>query len=300
MVNPTSGTRKKEKVVKEISRLLEEAGVDFDIAFTKGPYHATELAKEAAELGRDAVLAVGGDGTVNETATGLLHTRTALGIVPMGSGNGLARHLKIPMNASGAIHCLLQSEVIKMDVCTANDHPFLNVAGVGYDAVVAHDFASRPTRGFRTYVRTVFDQWFKHKPKKYKLELEQGNFRKKALMISVANGTQFGNNAFIAPDARFDDGLMDVCILYKFPATAVPILAFQLFNKSINASKYTEVLQTSELTIHQKSKKIHLDGEPYKLGKNIHFKVLPHALNIFAPQKFTDAFGPKHPLHRPR
>ncbi|HAD97104.1 MAG TPA: hypothetical protein DCG19_06830 [Cryomorphaceae bacterium] len=291
IINPISGTRDKKKLVDQIKREVSTAQFDFHIEYTKGPSHATDLAIEAAENQLDLVVAVGGDGTVNETGCGLIHTSTALGIIPIGSGNGLGRHLQISTNPLKAIRSLHEGEVTRIDVCTANDIPFFNVAGVGYDARVAHDFAKKPGRGFITYVQSVLQQWNGYKPSKYKITTPTGSFKKKALLISFANGSQFGNNAFIAPNASVSDGLMDVSILEKFPGRAVPVVAMQLFSKHIEDSRYSDIFRTNEITIKQKSKKVHLDGEPFKLGKKIHFKVLPGALNILAPKVFEDGFN---------
>ncbi len=290
IVNPISGTKDKAKVVDQIKAEVSPSHFDYHIEFTKGPSHATDMAVEAAENKLDLVVAVGGDGTVNETACGLIHTNTSLGIIPIGSGNGLGRHLQIPTNPIKAIRSLHESEVKKVDVCTANDIPFFNVAGVGYDARVAHDFARKKSRGFITYVQSVLGQWNGYKPKKYKLTTPSGSFKKRALLISFANGSQFGNNAFIAPNASISDGLMDVSILEKFPGFAVPVVAMQLFNKTIEESRYSDIFKTNEVTVKQKSKKVHLDGEPFKLGKKICFKVMPGALNILAPKVFEDGF----------
>lgn len=298
IINPVSGTRNKAILQKLIERHLPERQFNYAIEFTRGPSHATELARSAAEDGFDYVFTAGGDGTVNETATGLIHTSTVLGIIPIGSGNGLGRHLQIPTNPAKAIQALADSVPIKIDVCTANDRPFFNVAGVGYDAKIAHEFASMDTRGFGTYIYNVLNQWFKYNPKKYKIKTEQGSFERKALLISVANGSQFGNNAWIAPNARLDDGLMDICLLTKFHSLAAPVVAYQLFNKTLEDSKYLEVFRSAEFSIKQKSKKAHLDGEPFKLGKQIRFKVMPKALNILAPKVFLDELNAKYPLHR--
>lgn len=291
IINPISGTQKKALIESLIETHLPKNQFNFNIEYTVGPTHATDLAAAAAKDGFDLVIAVGGDGTINETATGLIGTDTALGIIPIGSGNGLGRHLKIPMNPSKAIKSFSESEVMQIDVCTANDVPFFNVAGVGYDALVAHKFAQMASRGLSTYIFNVLNQWFRYKPKKYKIKTEQGKFKKRALMISMANGSQFGNNAWIAPKARLDDGLIDVCVLTKFNTLAAPTLAYQLFNKTIDNSKYLETFRSAHFTVKQKSKIAHLDGEPFKLGKKIEFKVLPKALNIFVPKAFL------HELH---
>lgn len=298
IINPISGTRNKAIVEKLIERHLPEDQFNYGIEYTLGPTHATQLARSAAKDHFDLVVAVGGDGTVNETATGLIHTNTALGIIPVGSGNGLGRHLQIPTNTLRAIQVLSESEVTRIDVCTANDRPFFNVAGVGYDAKIAQEFARLEARGFATYLYSVFNQWFKYKPKKYKIKTAEGEFKRRALLVTVANGSQFGNNAWIAPNARLDDGLMDICLLTKFHSLAAPMVAYQLFNKSIEDSRYMEVIRAAEFALKQKSKIAHLDGEPYKLGKKIQFKVLPKALNILAPKVFLDERNTEYSLHR--
>ncbi len=298
IINPVSGTRNKAFVEKLINRRLSEDVFDYGIEFTVGPSHATDLAKAAADDGFDVVVAVGGDGTVNETAAGLINSSTALGIIPIGSGNGLGRHLQIPTNPARALLTLNESELMQIDVCTANEVPFFNVAGVGYDAKIAHEFAKMDSRGFGTYIYSVLNQWFNYKPKKYKIKTDQGEFSQRALLISIANGSQFGNNAWIAPNARLDDGLMDVCILHKFHSLVAPVVAYQLFSKNIEHSKYMDVFKTAEFKIKQKSKMAHLDGEPFKLGKKIHFKVMPKALNILAPKVFLDELNAEYSLHR--
>lgn len=281
-----------------IEKHLPEEEFNYGIEYTVGPTHATDLASSAAQDGFDLVVAVGGDGTVNETASGLIGTNTALGIIPVGSGNGLGRHLQIPVNPSKAIQTLRESELMKIDVCTANGRPFFNVAGVGYDALIAHKFAQMESRGFSSYIISVLNQWFKYKPKKYIIKTEQGKFKKRALMISMANGSQFGNNAWIAPNARLDDGLIDVCMMTKFHTMAAPVMAYQLFNKSIDDSRYLETFRSAHFSIKQKSKIAHLDGEPFKLGKKIKFKVMPKALNIFVPKAFLNELHTEYSLSR--
>ncbi len=300
VVNPVSGGKNKTRVVKEIEKNLDPGLFDFDINYTRGPGHASDLTKTAVDNGIEVVVAVGGDGTVNEVATGLVHSNATLGIIPVGSGNGLARHLQIPMNYTKAVQILNESGKTTIDICTANDIPFFNVAGLGYDAIIAHDFAKSEDKGFISYLQSVVAQWFKYRPKKFTIKTEDRKYKTKALLISLANGSQLGNNAYIAPDARIDDGLMDVSILYNFPGLAAPIVAFQLFSKSINRSRYSETLRLSEVTIKQKGKKAHLDGEPFKLGKKIHFKVLPGALNILAPKVYLDERPSEYTLSQPR
>lgn len=298
IINPISGNQNKSAILKQIEKRIPDYVSEYEIFYTEGPSHATDLARTAVKEGKDIVIAIGGDGTVNETASGLLHSNVALGIIPSGSGNGLSRHLQISNNIGNAIKGLQESEVFKMDVCTVNDTPFYNLAGVGYDAKVAHEFAKKGTRGLSTYVNSTIRLWRKYKPKKYKLTIDGVPFKTTALMVSFANGSQFGNNAFIAPNARLDDGLMDISILHNLPDIAIPYFAYQLFNKKIDQSKYLDTFQAKEVLLKQKSSKIHLDGEPFKLGKKLHFKVMPRALNILAPKEFIHERQSKYPVSK--
>jgi len=288
IVNPISGTGSKADIARQLKKHLPATAFDYQLKFTEAPKHATELARNAAEENLDAVLAVGGDGTVNETARGLLHSTTALGIIPTGSGNGLGRHLKIPSNTVAALQVLQQSSIMAADVLTANDQPFFNVAGVGYDAFVAGEFAKSKTRGMASYTQIVFSSWLSYLPRKYQLFLDGKELETEALMISVANGSQFGNNARIAPQAILNDGEMDVAIMQKFPLMAVPLLAGQLFTGELLQSRYTAYHRAKELVVRKKEDLIHLDGEPYEMKGEVNFKVLPQALNILVPKAFFD------------
>ncbi len=298
IVNPISGTNSKTNIRALLQKHLSASLYDYEISYTKGPTHATELAAEAVEKNFEVVMAVGGDGTVNEVATGLVHSDTALGIIPSGSGNGLGRHLKIPSTPLPAMKALNTAQPVAIDVCSVNDHPFFNVAGVGYDAQVAHDFAASGSRGLATYTQIVMGSWFSYRARDYRLSLNGEVLDRQALMITVANGSQFGNNAYIAPDARLNDGEMDITIMSKFPAMAVPLMALQLFSKEISHSRYTELLKASELVITQADQKIHLDGEPYELESPLHFKVLPGALNILVPKAFLDEHPTEYSVRR--
>lgn len=296
IINPISGTKNKSAILKQIEKRIPNYVSEYEVFYTQGPSHATDLAKAAVKSNTDIVIAIGGDGTVNETASGLLHSKTALGIIPMGSGNGLSRHLGIPTNVARALNCLKNSEVFKMDVCTVNGSPFYNVAGIGYDAKVAHDFAKMDKRGFGSYFRSIVNLWFSYKPKTYRLKIDGKELETKALMVSFANGSQFGNNVYIAPKAKLNDGLMDIAILKKFPDVAIPLFAYQIFNKKLDQSKYSDMFTAKEVFVEQKGKRIHLDGEPFELGKSLHFKVLPGALNILAPKEFINERQSKYSI----
>ncbi len=299
IVNPASGLRKKRFLEQELSPVLKHPGFSCELFYTKGPTHATDLAQEAVDLHYYAVVVCGGDGTINEVLAPLLHSSTALGVIPLGSGNGFARHLGISMLPAKAAKQLTQAQPVHIDACMVNNLPFVNVAGIGLDALVAHDFSIQPERGFWAYFSSVLRLWFKTSNRVYKLKLDGKKFKVKALMVSFANGSQFGNNAMIAPGARMDDGLMQVCFLRKFPTLKAPVLAWQLFSGKIIRSRHLRILPAREVSVKRTRKKIHLDGEPFKLSKKLRVKVLPAALNILAPSQYFEAHGPQHSLDRP-
>jgi diacylglycerol kinase (ATP) len=296
ILNPNSGTQFSMDIHDHLAPLLEHDDYDCDIEYTKGPMHALDLAKEAADQNYFAVLAVGGDGTVNEVGAALMHTDTALGIIPTGSGNGLARHMKYHMHPKKATEQILNSQSIAIDVCEVNKQPFFNVAGVGFDALVAHDFSLKPHRGFLSYLGSALKFWLSIGDTKYKLKLDGHKISPRALMITFANGSQFGNNATIAPDASLTDGYFQVCLLKKFPTYLAPIMAYRLFSGRIPNSKYLKVFRAKKVNIKRKRKKVHLDGEPFRLSKQLKVRVVPKALNILAPQEYFKAYGKEHPL----
>ena len=222
IINPVSGVGKQKGIEELIKTNLNHDIFDCEVSYTKAAKHATELAKEATEKNMDFVIAVGGDGTVNEVAKGLIHTNTTMGIIPMGSGNGLALHLNIPVEPIKAIQLINTCHVRKIDTCTANGIPFLNVSGIGFDSHIAHKFANAGTRGISTYLRLIISEWWNYSNRKYTLSYNNETLETEAIMISFANGTQFGNNFLISPNSLDNDGLLDICILKKFPPIKIP------------------------------------------------------------------------------
>ena len=229
IINPVSGIGKHKIVERLAEELLDKSRFIPTIVYTNAAGHATEISRNAAADGIDIVVAVGGDGTVNETAAGLVGTATALGIVPAGSGNGLARHLKIPMNVRRAIEVINDGKSLKIDTATINDQLFVNLAGVGFDASVAKKFAVAGKRGFSTYLRITTNSYKNYEPKQYTLIIDGKVIKRRALLISFANSSQFGNNTSIDPTASINDGYIDVCIVGKMPYWKALILAPLLF-----------------------------------------------------------------------
>lgn len=284
MVNPRSGTtlgREADSMVPWLTQKAQEAGYRAQAILTQAPAHATELASEAvASRQWDTVVAVGGDGTVNEVARGLLHSPVALGIVPMGSGNGLARHLGIPLSPAAALNHLFTSRSSLIDSATLNGQPFFCVAGLGFDAYVSQLFGQQPRRGLDTYLRVSMQAYLDYVPQRIRTNgLEEVIFS-----LSFANAGQFGNNAWVAPHADLTDGRLDICTVSPFPKWYGTTLTYQLFTKSLKTSTYVSYQLLPELTIETEHPAlVHYDGEPWQLDSpRIEVKVLPKSVWVKA------------------
>ena len=284
IVNPISGIGKQKGVERLIEDRLDKTRFTPSISYTDAPGDASVISRKAADDGVQIVVAVGGDGTVNETAAGLVDTKTALAIVPAGSGNGLARHLKIPMNLKRAIDIINQGKILKIDTASINDQLFVNVAGVGFDASVAKKFAAAGTRGFSTYLRITTNSYKNYEPKQYSMIVDGKVIKRRALLISFANSSQFGNNTSIDPSASVNDGYIDVCIVGKMPYWKAIFLAPLLFFKKFDQTKYIEIIHAKEVVLkRKKGKSIHLDGDPKTMGNELTMKINALSLNVIVP-----------------
>lgn len=263
IVNPISGLGKQKGIDKTITEIAAKYKANVTIEFTKHAGHAFEIALQAVKNKINTVAIVGGDGSVNEVGKALMHTETNLGIIPSGSGNGLARHFNIPLDTKKAIERVFTGKTIVMDVGKIEDHIFLSTAGFGFDAQVAHVFSQQKKRGFRTYIKTVRKELFKFKPFEFTLTNEK--ITDKAFMLSVANIPQFGNNFTINPNATENDGLLNCTLIKPFPKYKIPLLTSRFFKKSIHNSRYfTEWLAPGfEFEIPHLT--AHVDGEPIVL-----------------------------------
>lgn len=260
---------------------------DADVVHTEYRGHGLLMAKQFAEAGYYAVIAVGGDGTVNEVANGLIGTATALGIIPVGSGNGLARHLNIPVNVRQSIHVLNSSEIIQIDYGLVNDHPFFCTCGTGFDAYVSTEFAKSKNRGVVTYIEKMIKGYFNYKSQNYVLEGPGIEMKDKAFVITFANASQWGNNAYIAPQASVQDGMMDISIMSNFPTIAIPSIALQLFTKTIDKDLFVTTLRTNQITLYRDEPgPFHFDGEPYEEGKEVKISIVQDGLNVLVKKRF--------------
>lgn len=274
ILNPISGTTSKAGVPELISRTIDKELFDYDIVYTERAGHATEIAAEAAEKGVDIVVAVGGDGTVNEVGRALIHTSTALAIMPCGSGNGLARHLMLPMNLKRSLETINKCVIHDLDYGVINDIPFFCTCGMGFDAFVSMKFAEAGKRGPITYVENVLREGLRYKPETYVISDETGTKIRKAFLISCANASQYGNNAYIAPHASMADGLLDIIIMEPFEMIDAPQISMDLFSKTIENNSKIKMLKSSRVLVKRENEGyIHYDGDPIMAGKEIEIHV---------------------------
>ena len=284
IVNPKSGIHEKGAIIAQLNERLDKNKYSWEVAITKKPGHAVEIAAEAAAKGIDIAVAVGGDGTINEVARSLVHTNTALGIIPCGSGNGLARHLHIPMDIKKAVDLLNDNHQTIIDYGKINGMAFFCTCGMGFDAFVSLKFAHAGKRGLLTYLEKTLQETLKYQPETYELETKDGISKYKAFLIACGNASQYGNNAYIAPQAALNDGLLDVTILEPFTVLDVPSLTFQLFNRTINQNSRIKTFRCKELSIRRSSPGVvHFDGDPIETGTDIFIEAIPKGLRVVVP-----------------
>lgn len=281
IVNPISGTSDKRHIIDLIPEYLDSRRFDWTICWTKQKGHAAEYADEAIRQGVKIVVAVGGDGTVNEVARRLVHTETALGIIPCGSGNGLARHLYIPMNPDGALQVLSDCHIEQLDYGMIDQEPFFCTCGVGFDAFISERFAKSNRRGLLTYIENTLKEGLKYKPDTYEITIDGERQVYKAFLIACANASQYGNNVYIAPNASMSDGLMDVTLMEPFTMLEAPQIAIQLFNKTIISNSRIRTFRCRHLHIKRSSPGvIHFDGDPKEAGEELDVRLVPKGIRM--------------------
>jgi len=289
IVNPISGTRSKDELPDLISETLDNEKFDYDIRPTAYRGNAAEIAAKCVEAGRDIVVAVGGDGTINEVARSLTHKDTALGIIPCGSGNGLARHLCLPMDWRKAIEIINACRIESFDYGVINDLPFFCTCGMGFDAFISLKFAEAGKRGPITYVENVLKEGLKYKPETYEIIDESGINRYKAFLIACANASQYGNNAYIAPGATMKDGEMDVIIMEPFDVLDAPQIAADLFMKTLGNNSKIKAFRAKSIRIRRSEPgAIHYDGDPIVTGTDIEIHMEHQGIRILTNPAATE------------
>lgn len=249
IINPHAGTDRNKTLSKVIQQQLDTTQYEYELCYTQYAKHGTELAKDAAEKGAYGVIAVGGDGSLNDVIAGLRQYPTIVGIIPMGSGNGLARALHIPSDVKKAIHLINQNHTVAIDVATANEQVFVSNAGVGFDACITDAFKHSKKRGFLSYVRIILQQILPFQEKEYLLTIDGNTMLVKAFMITVSNGSHLGYNFVVAPHADCTDGQLQVIVIKKFPKHMALLLAFRMMTQSLHKSRYVQCFSGKEITI---------------------------------------------------
>lgn len=288
IINPISGGKKKDGVPELIDQNLDKKVFDATIVFSDGVSHARIIASEAVNK-YDIVVAVGGDGTVNEIASAIVGSNTALGVVPYGSGNGLARFLGVPMNPQQAIQTLSTGHVECIDSGSVNGQPFFNMAGMGFDAHISEVFSHGKKRGFISYIKSSMREIATYNEQTYHIEIDGKMYDRKAFMLSIANSSQYGNNAHISPRASVQDGLLDVCVIKKFPLWRFPEMGIRMLTKTAEGTSYVEIIRGRQINVtRQTAGPIHLDGEPQVMGTHVHVSVVPNSLKVIVGPSYKN------------
>ena len=281
ILNPISGKKHRQDLPGMIERILDHERFEADIRVSEYAGHAVVLAEEAVEQGYDTVVVAGGDGSINEVGTRLIGTDLALGILPCGSGNGLSRCLNIPLDPEKALQLINRHAVCRIDTVTVNEVPFISIAGTGYDAQVADDYAKDPHRGFETYLRYIVRNYFKLHEQSYTIVLPDHTFTTQAFFISFANSNQMGYDVPISPKASLWDGKVDLCIVRKPNALELPIVGSYFLSKNMDKSPKVEILQTAEATILRPAPAVvNIDGESLPMDRDLHIKIHPLSLKV--------------------
>ncbi len=285
IINKYSGKGYQSAVEGQVINACAAAGVEARLEYTRARGHATELAYDAHTDGYARVFAMGGDGTVNEAARALVHTSVALGIIPTGSGNGLARHLHVPLSIHQALRQLTHFSVMTMDTLRINGALSLNVSGVGFDAHVATQFGKDGVRGLVGYSKLVLGDFMKYAEFDVSGVADKLEIKHRAFMMALANASQFGHNALVAPEASVSDGLMDVCFIRRVPLLeAVPFLA-KLFRGKISQSRFVTLIKAKRLLVSLSTPQpVHLDGEPQPPTTRVEVELVPDSLKVVEPK----------------
>lgn len=280
LLNPRSG-KKRALTVQDMARVMaRENGVEVTIRVIEAPGHGTELAQEAVAAGADRVISVGGDGTLNAVAAGLVGTSVPLGIIAMGSGNGYARSLDLPLRPDAALRVALTGTAKAMDVCYLNDKLFLGTAGIGFDARVAWEFDVSKGRGMWNYMRIILKDILTAKPMRVVVKANNETREAQVLMMVFANTREFGNGAVISPGSAPDDGFAELQLVNK-PAFFPLLKAFyDVYTSRADKNKNITTIVSCEATVHQEGSLAHLDGEPVVIGNEVRFRLEPKRLMV--------------------
>ena len=283
IINPFSGTSKKKNFQKTVEEKLDLSKYRPSFKYTEYPGHGTEISREAVEQKKDIVVAVGGDGTINEIARPLIHSHTTLAIIPAGSGNGFSRHLNIPMNVGRAIEIINAEEVWNIDTCTVNGTFYINVAGLGFDAKIAYLTKNNNQRGFFPYFQATMQESFSYDLADLVIKADDQVVTGRYIAAIVANASRYGYQFTVAPKAKITDGIVDVILIKEAPVYRYFISAYRFLNKTIHKSRLVDTIQAREVSIKSKRPTyMHIDGEVQEPGTEFNFQIQPASLRVIA------------------
>jgi YegS/Rv2252/BmrU family lipid kinase len=286
IINPISGTLSKDGMQAVVEQRLGKCGFEVHTFFTEAPGHATRLASQAARDGFYGVLACGGDGTVNEIARALCGTTTALGIIPTGSGNGLARHIEIPVDVESSLDVIAEDRIVNCDYGTAEGTPFFCTFGMGFDAAVSERFARQRRRGLMMYLKSAVDEFVTYSPERYTIMANNQVITEEAFLVVCCNASQYGNNAFIAPEASITDGLLDITIIQKGNPLTRALVGLDMMTGLIGNNALIHSFRAPAATIiRANSGYAHIDGDPCTMPDRINVECHPGQLRIFTTTK---------------
>lgn len=285
IINPISGGIKKHGLPEFIAARIDASMFDTEFLFTQSAEHTRELAKRAVAEQKDILVAVGGDGTINNVAEQIAGSNVTMGIIPQGSGNGLARHLGIPVNKVKALELITGAHAVKkIDTGKANSHFFVNVAGAGFDAHVSGEFATARKRGFWSYTKITLSEFAKYKSRHYRFIIDGTEVTEDAFILCVANGSQYGNNAYISPQALPDDGLFDITVLKPFRVFEMPLIGYHLFARTLHKTRFVSCYRGKHIVIKRpKAELVNIDGEPAVCEQDITININPSNLSLIVP-----------------
>lgn len=286
VINPISGTASKRGLKQAIERRTRSMGHIIDTEVTKCQGDGIRLGRYAVSAGYDAVMACGGDGTVNEVATGLIGSKTALIILPNGSGNGLGRHIGIPSDPILALSIFKHGCAVECDYCTVNERPFFCTFGIGFDAAVSRRFAGSRRRGLMTYLKSALDEFIRFKPEKCTMTINGDSREIDTFLIACCNASQYGNNAFIAPTASITDGMLDITLVHSGSPIAQAFVGIELLAGSIAKGGLIDTFRTQSVTIERSQPgTVHIDGEPVEMEAHLDIACHHGGLLIYAPTR---------------
>ena len=289
IANPHSGANRNRNLPELIENNLDHDQFEYELCFTEYAGHAIKLAREGVESGCHLVVACGGDGSVNEISSQLIGTDVVLGILPCGSGNGFATHLGIGRDVTKAIHFLNNGKVITFDSCTMNDRPFVNLAGIGFDAVVARRLHRSKLRGVWGYLLSSLRETINFKMQPFEIQIDGQILNRTCLLVEIANAPVYGYGFSIVPQAKPYDGKLEILIANQAPKWRYILESWRFLNHSFHKSSLVECYSGTEVVVKPGvPTAVHVDGEGYKLAGSAQFNIRPQSLRVMCPKTYTE------------